>query len=269
GSPVVITKAVTVWVRSRPFIPGLEPHPDAPERGGSRPGSPVPDGPSRRKRTTRRWVFAVIGGVAAVAAIAAVVLATVGGPGQWLASPAAPQASQARPSPGTSTPSTPSSATPGGRSGTLPAGFSWYRDPTGFSIGVPNGWRVSHDGQVAYIRAPSGGRFLLIDQTTQPKRDPLADWRQQEAARISTYPGYHRIRIQAVHYPQAERAADWEFTYYRNGQLVHVLNRNILANAHHAYALYWSTPASEWNASFGLFRNFADTFRPAGMSLEG
>jgi hypothetical protein len=145
----------------------------------------------------------------------------------------------------------------------VPAGFHRYRDSTGFSIGVPAHWRVSHQGHLVYIAAPDGGMFLIVDQTTQPKPNPLADWRQQEAARISTYPGYHRIRLQAVHYPQAERAADWEFTYYRGGTLVHVLNRNILASAHHAYALYWSTPASEWAASFRLFRAFAATFRPA------
>jgi hypothetical protein len=148
----------------------------------------------------------------------------------------------------------------------IPAGFTRYRDPTGFSIGVPQGWQVSHDGHLVRVRDPASGRFLIIDQTTHPKRDPLADWRQQETARISTYPGYQRIRLQAVHYPQAERAADWEFTYYQNGQLIHVLNRNVLVSAHHAYALYWSTPASQWDTSFHFFRAFAATFHPAGAS---
>jgi predicted Zn-dependent protease len=146
----------------------------------------------------------------------------------------------------------------------FPRGFSWYHDPTGFSIGMPKDWRISHQGHLVYIQDPNSGRFLIIDQTTHPKPNPLADWQQQEAARISTFSGYHRIRLQAVHYAQAERAADWEFTYDDNGQLTQVLNRNILANAHHAYALYWSTPASEWKASYHYFRAFAATFRPAG-----
>jgi hypothetical protein len=104
--------------------------------------------------------------------------------------------------------------------------------------------------------------FLIIDQTSHPRPSPLADWRQQEAARVTSYPGYHRIRLQAVHYPQAQRAADWEFTYDDNGQLTHVLNRNILASAHHAYALYWSTPARAWRAGYHYFQVFARTFRP-------
>ncbi len=191
-------------------------------------------------------------------------------PGHQRLSPA-PEAPHARPAPprhpAAPGPSSPSSPAPGHSGlGNLPGGFSWYHDPTGFSIGMPKNWQISHQGHLVYIQDPNSGRFLIIDQTTHPKPNPLADWRQQEAARISTFPGYHRIRLQAVRYAQAERAADWEFTYDDNGQLTQVLNRNILANAHHAYALYWSTPASEWKTSYHYFLAFAATFRPAGRT---
>ena len=131
---------------------------------------------------------------------------------------------------------------------------------------MPRGWQVSHQGHLVYLRDPDSGRFLIIDQTTHPKPDPLADWEQQQASRRATYPGYHLIRLQPVRYAHAERAADWEFTYTNDGQPVHVLNRNILAGPHHAYALYWSTPASQWQASFHYFRAFAATFRPVGTA---
>ena len=118
-----------------------------------------------------------------------------------------------------------------------------------------------------YIADPhDSGIFLLIDQSDQPKANPLTDWQQQAAARQSTYPDYHLIRLQSVVYPQAERAADWEFTYSRGGVEVQVLNRNVLANARHAYALYWTTPVSGWNAYYHYFQAFAATFRPAGAS---
>jgi eukaryotic-like serine/threonine-protein kinase len=146
---------------------------------------------------------------------------------------------------------------------TVPAGFHRYHDRTGFSIGVPAHWQVSHQGHLVYIRDPRSGLFLIVDQTSHPRPSPLADWRQQEAARIASYPGYHRIRLRAVRYAQAERAADWQFTYDDNGQLTEVLNRNILVNAHRAYALYWSAPARAWHASYHYFRAFASTFRPA------
>jgi len=146
----------------------------------------------------------------------------------------------------------------------VPAGYYRFTDPTGFSIGVPAGWRVSHAGHYVYVRDPAnGGVFLIIDQSGQPKPDPLADWRQQAAARQSSYPDYHLVTLRAVPYPQAEKAADWEFTYKRNGVIIQVLNRNILANAHHAYALYWTTPASQWSAYYHYFQVFAATFKPA------
>ena len=47
----------------------------------------------------------------------------------------------------------------------------------------------------------------------------------------------HRIRRTPGPYAQAEKEADWEFTYDRDGVAVQVLNRNVLANARHAYAL--------------------------------
>jgi serine/threonine protein kinase len=276
------------------FIPGFGPRDDLPASQTPAPGhrtqvKPLPG------RGRRRWqLLAVTVVTALVAAIIAVIDLTpkdttghhTAVPGQRAASPGypaampghqrlspAPQAPHARPTPprrpATPGPSGPSSPAPG-RSGlgVLPRGFSWYHDPTGFSIGVPENWQISHQGHLVYIQDPNSGRFLIIDQTTHPKPNPLADWRQQEAARIGTFPGYHRIRLQAVHYAQAERAADWEFTYDSNGQLTRVLNRNILAGAHHAYALYWSTPASEWKTSYHYFRTFAATFHPAGEPAQ-
>jgi eukaryotic-like serine/threonine-protein kinase len=253
------------------LIPGLEPRP--------RPLPDVPDSPppsgqdSKSGRSGRRWLYAVIAGVAAAAllAVAAVILTQPGPPRHHQASgvsagPPSHAPSASTTSGGPSQPGTTSPAPGGSGPGPLPSGFVWYHDPTGFSIGVPQGWQVSHDGHLVYVRDPASSRFLLIDQTDRPQPNALADWRQQEASRRGTYPGYHLIRLQAVDYAQAAQAADWEFTYYHDGQLVHVLNRNILANAHHAYALYWSTPDSEWQASFQLFRAFAATFRPAGMA---
>jgi hypothetical protein len=147
---------------------------------------------------------------------------------------------------------------------TLPAGYYRFTNSTGFSIGVPRGWQISHVGHYVYITDPANsGIFLLIDQSDQPKANPLADWQQQAANRQATYPDYHLILLRAVRYTQAEKAADWEFTYDRNGVMVQILNRNVLANAHHAYALYWSTPASDWNAYYHYFQVFAATFRPA------
>jgi serine/threonine protein kinase len=242
-----------------------------------------PQGASRRPRRGLAALAAVVA-IAVIAVIATGIALISGHPASH---PAASGAS--RSAPGTASAPARSSASAPARSsapavapsrppatsgsselGTLPAGYYRFTNSTGFSIGVPRGWQISHDGHYVYIRDPANsGIFLLIDQSDQPKPNPLADWQQQAANRQGTYPGYHLILLRAVRYTQAEKAADWEFTYDRNGVTVQVLNRNILANARHAYALYWSTPASDWNAYYHYFQVFAATFRPAPASQAG
>ena len=265
--------------------PVQDPAPPGPPATPGRPASGV-----SRRPPWSRWRLAVLAGLVVLAAAAwaaALLLPGSSPPGQRTAgsSPAHTRSAGVRPSTATSrgsasaatsSPASPASQSPSATQptagsgsgsagyGALPAGFYRFTNSTGFSIGVPDGWPVQHVGHYVYLRDPSnGGIFLLIDQSDQPKPDPLADWQQLAASTAGTFPDYHLIRLQSVSYPQAEKAADWEFTYDRDGVLVHILNRNILANARHAYALYWSVPESQWSAYYRYFQAFAATFRPA------
>jgi serine/threonine protein kinase len=248
-----------------------------PPAEAARPAEVAGRGRRGGSRSRRAPVIALIA-VAAVAVIAVGIAMAFGRhPSHLAARQAPPAASRLAPSsvtpPPTPPPSSPSppasasSAPASSGSTALPAGYTRFTNSTGFSIGVPRGWQVSHDGHYVYIRDPANsGIFLLIDQSDQPRPNPLADWRQQAANRQASYPGYHLILLREVRFTQAEKAADWEFTYNRNGIMVRVLNRNILANSQHAYALYWSTPVSDWDASYHFFQVFATTFRPAPAS---
>ena len=297
-----VARGETTHVMSgEPRIPvPVVPAPPAPDA----PSAPVePPAPPREPGSSRSWgsraglvAGALLAALAAAGVIVTLVLTSSGSPGHQstASSPAGGLTASARPSvsssasahatpahstsPGGGTapsgtsrpPASPSGQPSVGQGGQnsggsgVPAGFYWFTNSTGFSIGVPNGWTISHQGHYVYVQDPANSQiYLLIDQSGQPKSDPLADWKQQEANRASGYADYHRIRLESVSYPQAEKAADWEFTYNQGGVTVHILNRNILANAHHAYALYWSVPESEWSAYYHYFQTFADTFRPA------
>lgn len=186
-----------------------------------------------------------------------------GGTSRRSSRPSASASSQASSRSPSVTPTRAPTTAPTAATGPLPAGYHWHHDDTGFSIAVPDGWSASHHGHYLYVEDPRSSRILIVDQTDTPKSDPLADWREQEAARRGGLSGYSRIRLESVDYPQARKAADWEFTYNGSGGRVHVINRNILANSEHAYALYWSTPDSRWKSSRGIFDVFAATFRPA------
>jgi serine/threonine protein kinase len=255
-----------------PHEPGLQILPDTPPRAEPAKAPPGRLAP-HRPHLTLVLAAAVLLALAAGVVVAMVMtshhtaLATPnpGGPTGHPASSRSAGPNTASSAPPTAQPSSPAPGSGPGPLGpaVIPAGYHEFRNSTGFTIAVPDGWRVSHQGHYVYLVPPSGAEFLLIDQSDHPQPNPLADWQQQEASRESTYPGYHRIRLQSVHYPQAEKAADWEFTYYHQGVLTHVLNRNILASSHHAYALYWSTPASQWGQSWPIFKVLAQTFRPA------
>jgi hypothetical protein len=278
GPPVTATPAVPA-VSQDTAAPPTEPDAAVPSGEPLVTAAAPATTAGRRPRRSRRPAFALAALAAVAGAVTAIALALTSSPGQPAASPAAssatptPSASataSSAPAPASSPASTAvrSGSVPsdgGGKGhGVLAAGYYRFTNSTGFSIGVPHGWRITHVGHYVYITDPANsGIFLLIDQSDTPNPNPLADWKQQAASRASTYPGYHLIRLESVPYPQAEKASDWEFTYVRNGVPVHILNRNVLANAHHAYALYWSTPESDWNADYHYFQDFAGTFRPA------
>jgi serine/threonine protein kinase len=143
----------------------------------------------------------------------------------------------------------------------LPAGWHMYRDPTGFSVAVPDGWTLSHSGTIVYFHDPVGGRLLGVDQTNQPKSDPVADWTSQSRYRVShgDFPGYQQIKIAAV--PYHLKAADWEFTYDKDGVRTHVINRGAVFGPHQAYGFYWSTPDSVWAANLPNFELIMATFQ--------
>jgi hypothetical protein len=128
---------------------------------------------------------------------------------------------------------------------TLPAGWSMYRDPTGFSVPVPAGVSISHQGSEVYFRKDY--RLLIVDQTDQPQPDPVADWKRQEADRSGTYQDYQRIAIVPVDY--FLKAADWEFTYTTSsGNPQHVVKRGLIAGPHQAYGISWFTSPADWAA---------------------
>jgi len=130
----------------------------------------------------------------------------------------------------------------------LPAGWQMQGDGTGFRVPVPEGWEFGRDDDGrAFWREPRSGTLLLIDQTRQPKPDPVQDWLNNERARRDGYRDYQRIRLEKVSY--WDSAADWEFTYTsRGGNRLHVLNRGFITAPDQAYSIYWSTPASQWDS---------------------
>ncbi|GAA3350223.1 hypothetical protein GCM10020358_75300 [Amorphoplanes nipponensis] len=119
----------------------------------------------------------------------------------------------AAPAPTTAKPSAPPSSAAASKpatTGKVPAGWRLYQGD-GYSVPIPEGAEVRPDGTEVYFT--KNNRLLIIDHSEQPKPDPVADWKDQEADRKgSKYKDYQRIRLEGLTY--LGKAADWEFTYH-------------------------------------------------------
>ena len=105
---------------------------------------------------------------------------------------------------------------------------------------------------------PGTTRYLLVDQTDHPKKDPAKDWERQEESVSKRLPNYQRISIATVDYRDYP-AADWQFTYATQTQ---VIDRGFVAG-NKGYALYIQGPRESFGDSEQVFQQAADSFKPA------
>jgi eukaryotic-like serine/threonine-protein kinase len=145
------------------------------------------------------------------------------------------------------------------------AGWTTYRDTSGFSIKIPPGWAIStRTATEVTFTGPQQGFVVLVGWTTHPEPDQLADWKQQAMLKNKSDPTYQQIGIWRVTY-RGYDAADWEFTNMYQGRLTHVLDQGfIVTPGSLAYAIELYGPdvgfslvrASEWE-------ELLQTFTPA------
>jgi len=158
----------------------------------------------------------------------------------------------------------PASSTPtGDKSVVLPAGWHLYKDRSGFTVPVPANWTVSHRGTETYFTEQGGQyRLLIVDQTTTPAPNPVADWTEKESERIASYRNYDRISIKSVNY--WDKAADWEYTRTSdNGNPLHVVKRGFITAKNQAYGITWSTSAKDWTGNLDNLQLIYQGFVPA------
>ncbi|MFK4121653.1 protein kinase [Streptomyces longwoodensis] len=256
-------------------------------------------GAVRRAGPRRGGRVMAVGTVLAVVTVAVAALAVTrqlpgtddgasdGGPGRASASsppapsPSAPDASASAPAtpatpPAPSTPSSgPSASTgpaPAPSGGALPAGFTLYRAPEGFSVALPDGWRrldTARQAGLAYrvtFGARDDPRTLAVTYSERVGPDPVAVWREDVEPLLRRLAGFRRLgEIRATTY-QGYRAADMEWLTDVDGTRVRTLGRGFLLGGHRGFSLRWTTPAGDWDrpGNEQALATVLRTFRPAG-----
>ncbi|MFJ6622423.1 serine/threonine-protein kinase [Kitasatospora sp. NPDC091335] len=169
-------------------------------------------------------------------------------PAQSASAPAAPVEPPAQPTPG----------------GSVPAGYHEYKDPSGFSVVLPDGLQpTGSDANRRIFKNAADGSQLRIEWTASPGASAVADWQESEPNVRGQVTNYQRLNLSAISYRQWSNAADWEWT---NGTpKTHSLNRGFVTGtpAKYGYSIYWIVPDSEWAAQAPVRDVVFDSFQPA------
>src|SRR4029453_2525261 len=148
----------------------------------------------------------------------------------------------------------------------LVSGFSYFTDPAGFHLGVPDGWTYEKVGTTWCFHDPDNIRILSFDPARNPKRDAVGACRTEEARllKAKALPGYQKIGIEEV---PLLRAADWEFRYEgRQAAQMHALT-HWFASGDKGYALGWATRDFDWAPNKSLYNLVMSSFygdKPTG-----
>ncbi|MFJ3619021.1 serine/threonine-protein kinase [Streptomyces iakyrus] len=208
-----------------------------PAVGGPTAIGPQPAGPGRRRRRLRT-VALVVALAAIIGGGTAVVLQ------QW-------NASRTSHSVGSD------DHNPTDRPGSsVPASWTRYDDPAGFSLYLPKGWKRKPFGPQGELKqidySPDGGRhFVRIAIDTSPDfADPYAhqlDLEQQ----LQRLVDYKRVTLERNVYRDRE-AARWEYTWTAQPKDIkfpgprRAVEETYIARDGTEYALYMSVPAADW-----------------------
>ncbi|MFJ3214306.1 protein kinase [Kitasatospora sp. NPDC086801] len=157
-----------------------------------------------------------------------------------------PGAAAANP-PAAGSPATTPAQSPTPSGAAVPAGYHEYKDPTGFSVVLPDWLQPAGSENVRRI-FKGNGSTLTIEWTTSPGPSAVADWQDSEPGLRSKVTNYQRVNLAAINYRQWSNAADWE--WISGTPRMHSLNRGFVTGdpAKYGYAIYWITPDADWGS---------------------
>jgi hypothetical protein len=142
----------------------------------------------------------------------------------------------------------------------LPRGWVWFRDPTGFSLALPSGWRRSMSGTAVCFTDPAGAGAFTVDSAALVTRKPLDYFRSQEKA--AQLPGYHKISMDVLLLRRG--GADWEYTWRPDSDTTQHVRRVLLAVTDtRSYLLKWATSDADWARNVKLERQLVTLFDSA------
>ncbi|MER6298103.1 serine/threonine-protein kinase [Kitasatospora sp. NPDC001539] len=146
----------------------------------------------------------------------------------------------------------------------VPAGYHEYKDPSGFSVVLPDWLQpAGSDANRRIFKNAADGSQLRIEWSTTPHASAVADWQDSEPDLRAQVTNYQRLNLSAITYRQWTNAADWEWT--SGTPRTHSLNRGFVTGtpAKYGYSIYWIVPDAQWAAQAPVRDVVFNSFQPA------
>lgn len=202
--------------------PGAEPEPAPRPAARTAPVTAQPPGvPARRRPGAALIAGLLVAAIAGAGVSAAALLMNEEDPADRAGRPAATSGAAGAPAPPpgaqvsapAAVPSAPGQAAGGTPDGTAaPAGYGFVRDPSGFSLAVPDGFTRKTDGQRVFYMAPDESVRIGIKVSAPESGGPLAVHQRSHAKGPTNNPGYRDAEV-AVTSHDGHEAALWLFTW--------------------------------------------------------
>jgi eukaryotic-like serine/threonine-protein kinase len=137
--------------------------------------------------------------------------------------------------------------------------WSYFSDGTGFRMPVPDGWTYQRLGTSFCFRDPAGATVLSLDTGRNPAGDPVTACRTEEArlVKAGALPAYERLTLERT--PLVNKAADWEYTYDRDGVRMHARTRWLVKDGR-GFAITWATRDFDWTSDLAKINMVLTTF---------
>jgi eukaryotic-like serine/threonine-protein kinase len=142
----------------------------------------------------------------------------------------------------------------------VPAGWAVYRDNSiGWQIAYPQDWEVTpRSDHTIDFRDPTTGAYMRVAWTDQPGADPQARWEEYSRSFAANHEEYQEITIDSTTF-HGMKASNWEFTFADGGAELHANDLGFVT-ADYGFALFFQTPADEWENLQSNRRAFEESF---------
>lgn len=132
----------------------------------------------------------------------------------------------------------------------LPDGWQRVKDPAGFTLFVPEGWRRQMDGKEVDYTPDDGRHYIRISVGKPDFENPYMHQLNLEKALEKRLPKYQRITLHSNTFRDQVNSSLWEFTYVEKKGFPgkrHAIDQMYFSeDGGTEYAVYMSGPESDW-----------------------